>query len=162
MGNVRSKPRQWKRKHFSGTYSFCKKDGKLLKIQKDKNGYCHVDFHTENGTKRCLIHRLVAENFINNPNNYKYINHIDNNPSNNNVNNLEWCTQSYNIKYAYDNGNKIPPHTKIVLQIDLNTKEIINCYSSISEAHRMTGFNNIGACCRGVRNKAGGYKWQFA
>lgn len=118
---------------------------------------------TEKGViKRHLIHRLVAENFIDNPNNYKIINHIDNNPSNNRVENLEWCTQSHNIKYAYENGRKKPPHTKVIRQIDINTKQVINCYSSIEEAHRATGFNNIGACCRGKRNKAGGYIWQFA
>lgn len=49
--------------------------------------------------KTLLIHRLVAENFIPNPNNYSCVNHIDENKSNNNVLNLEWCNYEYNNTY---------------------------------------------------------------
>ena len=46
-----------------------------------------------------------AEAFIDNPNNYPIINHIDNNPQNNNASNLEWCTQSENITHGWKCGN---------------------------------------------------------
>jgi hypothetical protein len=50
--------------------------------------------------KTKAIHRLVAETFIDNPNRYNYINHIDCNKTNNNVENLEWCTQKHNVQEA--------------------------------------------------------------
>lgn len=63
-----------------------------------------------NGKKRyALVHRLVAEAFIPNPQELPQINHIDENPQNNDVSNLEWCTQSYNIRHSrqrYSDGNK--------------------------------------------------------
>ena len=55
-------------------------------------------------TLNIFVHRLVAECYIPNPNNYPYVNHIDGNSMNNNVNNLEWCTQSRNVQHAYDIG----------------------------------------------------------
>lgn len=161
-GNVKALKRKWTQKHYSGALSVYEKPEKLLTIQKGNNGYCYIDLHADKKVYRKLIHRLVAEAFIENANNYNYINHIDNNPNNNRADNLEWCSQSYNIQYAYNNGRKIPPHTKKVKQIDLTTKKVVNIYNSIEEARRITKLNNISACCRGLRQKAGGYIWQYA
>lgn len=70
------------------------------------NGYLKVNLYDVNGKcKKKYVHRLVAEAFLNNPLNKPNINHIDNNRSNNNINNLEWCTQSENIKHAVKFGN---------------------------------------------------------
>lgn len=62
-----------------------------------------VKLAKDNKTKDFKVHRLVAEAFITNPNNYKVVNHIDGNPLNNKVENLEWCTQKMNIKHAINN-----------------------------------------------------------
>lgn len=160
-GNVRSITRKREQRHYSGGTSHYVFNGKMLTIQKQRNGYCTVDLHKCGKTERKLIHRLVATAFIENKNNYKYINHKDNNPSNNRVDNLEWCTQKYNIQYAYDNGTKIPPHMKEVRQLK-NGKEIAT-YKSLTEAQRKTGvwWTNISKCCRKLRNQAGGYQWEF-
>lgn len=56
--------------------------------------------------KSLLVHRLVAGNFLPNPNNLPEVNHKDCNPLNNRVDNLEWCDRRYNIKYSYDYGRK--------------------------------------------------------
>lgn len=62
-----------------------------------------VKLTKDNKTKDFKVHRLVAEAFIPNPNNYRVVNHIDGNPLNNNAENLEWCTQKMNIKHAINN-----------------------------------------------------------
>ena len=82
--------------------------GKLLKPLKTNRNYLRVCLKKNQKGKYVSIHRLVATAFIPNPNNYNVINHIDSNTYNNSVNNLEWCTQSHNIKEAYRIGNAKP------------------------------------------------------
>lgn len=77
---------------------------KLLKPLINEKGYFRVDLFKLGKTKRCRIHRLVAEAFIPNLNNFPEVNHIDGNKSNNRVDNLEWCTHKHNMKEAYRLG----------------------------------------------------------
>ena len=65
-----------------------------------RKGYCLVKLSSNNKAVEKKVHRLVAEAFIPNPNNYDCINHKDENPLNNNVENLEWCNYSYNNTYG--------------------------------------------------------------
>ena len=66
------------------------------------NGYRYVSLKIDGQRKIKKIHRIVGEVFIDNPNNYPCINHIDGNKENNNVSNLEWCTYYHNNKHARD------------------------------------------------------------
>ena len=75
-------------------------EAKLLKQSTNKQGYKRITLCKNGKTKRYSVHRLVALAFIPNPDNLPIINHKDENPSNNNVNNLEWCTYKYNINYG--------------------------------------------------------------
>lgn len=77
---------------------------KQLRQRISKQGYAYVNLYNSEGRKTKKIHRLVAETFIKNPNNYTQVNHKDGDKLNNRVNNLEWCTASYNTQHAYDNG----------------------------------------------------------
>lgn len=76
------------------------KTNKFLKPAYTRAGYASVELFGYNGRKRFLIHRLVANVYIPNPNHYPQINHKDENPKNNHVNNLEWCTARYNMNYG--------------------------------------------------------------
>ena len=82
------------------------KTNKLLKYTIDRN-YNKLNLSKNNKRKIKYIHRLVAEAFVPNPNNYKEVNHKDNDPSNNNVDNLEWCDRKYNLDYMIKHQNEI-------------------------------------------------------
>jgi hypothetical protein len=77
---------------------------RICKFWKDKKGYEYFTFNINGKNKHKLIHRLVATAFIPNSNNKPQVNHIDGNKSNNNIENLEWCTVKENLKHARDNG----------------------------------------------------------
>lgn len=147
--------------------------GKMLKLFTTRNPYLCVDLRNHQKHKTAYVHRLVAENFIANPYNYPIINHKDNNPQNNNVNNLEWCTQSYNIKYSYIYGNakpttgcfkkgNIPHNLRKIEQYDKNGN-FLKTYNSIKLAaqsiNRTPGA--IQSCLTGNSKTSGGYIWKY-
>lgn len=81
-----------------------KSHGRIIKGEICKNGYRRVHVSDQNIDSKFLVHRLVAEAFIENPNNKPCVNHIDGNKLNNNVNNLEWVTYGENLSHAYKNN----------------------------------------------------------
>ena len=121
-----------------------------LKHGKTRDGYPYVMLH-DNGKQKCnLIHRLVAQAFVPNPNNLPCVNHKDENTENYSVDNLEWCTVAYNNTY-----NDV--HKKRTLKISQEVfgynehGKIIHHYCSAREAARQLGYQNtnISACCNG-------------
>lgn len=142
---------------------------KILKPFKNKDGYLIVGLCINGKKTNFQIHRLVAEIFIPNPNNLPQVNHKDENKLNNSVDNLEWCSVSYNINYGNRNdkakeklyetiATKIYPNCKQVYCIELNI-----IFQSISEASKSLCIDskNISACCNGKRKTAGGYHWKY-
>ena len=131
--------------------------GKALKYGGNTLGYINVALYKDGVLKRIYVHRLVAEAFISNPNNYPCINHIDENKENNNVDNLEWCTVKYNINY----GTRIGKISKKVNQYDLDGN-FIKEWESIKKASKELKLTKIWEACNGKRNKCGNFIWQYA
>ena len=74
-----------------------------MKFYPDEKGYLRTCLCKNSVSKFYLIHRLVAQTFIPNPNNLLEVNHKDGNKANNNVENLEWCNAKYNCNYGTRN-----------------------------------------------------------
>ena len=133
---------------------FNKKRNRQAKPFLNAYGYPAIYLSSNGKRKYFLIHRLVAMAFIPNPNNYKEINHKDENPNNPNVNNLEWCTRKYNNNYG-----------TILLKISNKVRciQTNDVFYSIREAERKTGIKAAAICmvCNGKRKTAGGFNWEF-
>ena len=137
------------------------KDEKKLKPIPHKNKYLFVCLSKDGKKKVYSIHRLVAETFIPNDNNYKCINHKDENRQNNNINNLEWCDYKYNSNYGARNI-KISNKLKVpIIQYDVY-ENLIKVWKSAVDAGRELGIasSHISSCCCGNRLTAGGFIWK--
>lgn len=135
------------------------RDGKMLQPGfRGRDGvlYAFVVLSDGINLSHKAVHRLVAEAFVTNPDPEKYdvINHIDRNTLNNNVSNLEWCTQQYNNEYS---------HNKPVYQVTLDGETVAK-YKSIKHASEITKISrtSITNVLTGWSITAGGYKWKYA
>lgn len=138
------------------------KNGYILKggLQ---NGYYSVSIPIAPGkNKHFRINRLVAQAFIPNPHNKQFVNHIDGDKSNNNVNNLEWVTPSENAIHAYKTGLRVSNRSRRVNQYNLLGHYMMT-FDSLHEAEIQTGVSQpkITEVCQGSRKTAGDYQWRY-
>lgn len=120
---------------------------------------------SKNGKKQpVLVHRLVAEAFIPNPNNLPCVNHKDENKHNNCADNLEWCTQKYNLNYG--EGYKIHTHLmrtrhgKAVDQYDKNGK-FITTYDCANDVEPEYSVSHVISCCKKKRKSHKNFIWVY-
>lgn len=163
LGNVRSV--NWGNRGFT----------KNLYLKPHNRGYLQVELFRDGTRKTFMVHRLVAQAFIENPNNLPLVNHKDENKYNNTPDNLEWCDNSYNVCYSLNRhgveaGKRVAPSRHNCKRIGLM---IIQCslygdkireWDDARTIFIQTGMSDwsISECCRGKRKTAYGYKWQYA
>ena len=138
FGRVRTQDRIVPRKN--GTYHV---KGRVLKPWDNGNGYLQVSIKADGKFIKQRVNRLVAKTFLSNPDNLPEVNHKDNDRTNNNVDNLEFCTRSYNRQYRekYGEASGIP-----VFAVNLSTLEVSRFESQI-EASRVLGFSDGNINC---------------
>lgn len=139
---------------------------RILKPTPDARGYLKVDLRHGEKRKGMMVHRLVAFAFIENPDpeNFKEVNHKDENKTNNCVDNLEWCDTKYNCNYGTRNQRKGENCKKRVCSVDKNGN--VTHYNSRNEAAELIGIDatSISKCLRSNLSQnitAGGMLWFY-
>lgn len=150
LGNVRSV-----RYSQSGEVIY----SRTLQPSTKERGYLGVVLSKQSDTKNHLVHRLVAMAFLPNPKHLIAVNHIDGNKTNNNVTNLEWCTDRDNLLHAYKIGLK-KGNCKAVVCVETN--EVFDSVSSANKAMGVT-YSHIGDICNNspLYKTAFGYHWKW-
>lgn len=173
LGRVKSLQRQ----RVIGNNKYIQEE-KILKQEKNKNGYIYVHLCKNNVCKGFRLHKIAIEVFIPDKSNFKSmpdedrnkvnlddleINHIDENKQNNNISNLEWCTHKYNIYHGEHNNKIARSKYKRIKQYDLKGNYIKTWNSLIEASNKLNIIDtSICKCLKGKRNKAGGYIWRYA
>lgn len=137
-------------------------------LRQQINGrYPTVGLYKDEKMTRLLVHRIVGLAFIDNPLGHRCINHKDQTTTNNCVENLEWCTHSYNNTYGTAREKRLANtdfslRQKKVLQMCKNG-DIVRIWDGINLASRETKIEraNITACCNGRIKSSGGFIWKY-
>ena len=134
--------------------------GEIMKPSDDGRGYMKIDLRKDGKRKTHKVHRLVLSTFKANPQNKSQINHINEDKTDNRVNNLEWCTPKENSNYG-KRTERIAEKNKIKVEcIELN-----RTFDSARDAaiwlDKENGAPDITKCCKGTRTSAYGYTWKY-
>ncbi len=147
--------------------SFHRNKEKLLKLNPVKDGYLCVFLFKNGKGKQHQVHRLVAQAFLDNPDNLPQVNHKNEIKTDNRVENLEWCDTKYNVNYGTAIRRRSEKRlngaqSKTVCQYTLNG-EFVAEYPSTREVERKLGFfqTGISSACLGKAKTYKGYKWKY-
>lgn len=131
-----------------------------LKPWRHPAGYTCVTLCRDKKKVKHLVHRVVAETFLPNPEHKPQVNHKNGDKADNNVNNLEWCSNQENSRHsAYVLGNETTNPKRPVVCLDT-----LQTFPSLAEAARTINGSNqdISACCQGKRQRHKGLRWAYA
>lgn len=156
-------------KHYQidqdGTVRSLKNGGvKIITPTIDRHGYKKINLYKEGKRKTYTIHRLVAENFLENPNNLPCVNHKDENTLNNNKDNLEWCTIEYNNNYGDRTKRATQKIRKKIIGVNMTNGNILlfdSSHNAERETNKYFRHGNIIKCCNGKSKHHKGYKWNY-
>lgn len=129
-----------------------------------ENGYHIVALYNKGKKETFYVHKLVAEAFIPNPNNYTVADHIDGNNQNNYAWNLRWCTQKQNNNFEIYRSHQKNNHLKSKTTYQYTLEGVlVKVWPSTKEVERSLGFNNanISRCCLGKQATYKGYIWSY-
>lgn len=150
-------------KSFNSSKLFHGLNEHMLKPSILSNDYAYVTlYRSPDDRKKYTVHRLVAEAFIPNPYNLPAINHKDENKQNNNVENLEWCSLSYNNAFGTARVRSAITKGKPVQQFTLDGICIAE-YKTSGIASKLLGIsrNSIISCCTRKNKSAHGFIWRY-
>lgn len=136
---------------------------KVLSLKKTRCGYMTFWIYNKGLRQMKLVHRLVAEAFIPNPENKQHVNHINGDKMNNQTSNLEWCSQSENEKHAFLTGLKRKPTNKYkVLQFD-QKGNLLKEWNSAKEITETLGISKsqIAKCANNQQATSQGFIWRY-
>lgn len=159
--------------NYGEVYSF--RTNKILLQQLNNKGYYTISLYDKNGhIKKCFVHRLVAEAFIPHSEKYDTVNHLDFNPKNNNVENLEWTDRNGNMHYSAVAGHfrkegewkkKIVHKNRVkgksVLGRNLESGEYIFFECLNDSAKQGFTTSSVSQVCNGIRKSHKGYTFRF-
>lgn len=141
------------------------KRNRFLTLKNTDCGYLKVNLSKPYGDKKghslrtFIVHRLVAEAFIPNPDNLPCVNHKDENKHNNSVDNLEWCSHAYNDNYGTRNSRMSAKKSTAIKCVETG-----KVFKSIREAALFANRkeSTISSCLSGKTKTSGGYHWEYA
>lgn len=126
----------------------------------DCNGYLLVGLRKNKRYRYERVHRLVAKAFIPNPYNYRVVNHIDADRSNNNINNLEWCTHKHNSNHAIKIGNRNKEMCKVrVIETGIVYSSIHECARQLSKYK--VDYRHVSDCLHGKLKSHAGFHYEL-